>query len=82
MTFVPAVRRALFLGLLVLTSPAWGQGLKEEPHLKLDLSVEQAKLIAQVLGQVACGNVQQLMICNQAAELVGIIKKQAQEQVK
>jgi hypothetical protein len=51
-------------------------------QIRLELSVEQTKLIAQTLGAIGCGNVQQMMVCEQAAELLREIRKQATEQVK
>lgn len=70
--------RSLLLAAVLLW-PAFGQAqqLVAEKVL-LNLPVEDVRLIVQVLGQVGCGNVQQLIVCNRAADLL----RELQTQVK
>ena len=73
------MRLVLALGLLGFASLAQAQ----EP-LKLTLSVttEQAQLIVQTLGAIACQNVTQLAVCQQAVELLRDVREQVKAQAK
>ncbi len=52
------------------------------PGVHLDLTVEQTKLIVETLGAIGCQNVQQLIVCQAAAELRNTIRDQVKGQVK
>ena len=52
------------------------------PRVKLDLSVEHVQLIVQMLGAIGCGTVQQMIVCQQAVDVLGEIRSQAKEQLK
>lgn len=69
----------LALGLLGFASLAQAQEVGE-PKVNLRVSIEQAMLIVQTLGQIGCQNVTQLIICQQAAELLREIREQAKAQ--
>ena len=74
--------RWLVLGLLLCGAPALAQQLPTQPPVTLTISVEQAMLIDQTLGQIGCANVQQLMVCMQALDLRSIIHEQVKAQDK
>lgn len=50
--------------------------------IKLDLQTEQVMLITQLIEQMGCGTVRQLILCQQAAELLKDIRRQAVAQQK
>ena len=55
----------------------------QEPPAKsvnLRLSIEQAMLVTQVLGQIDCHTVTQMMVCNQAIDLLKTIRDQVKAQ--
>lgn len=73
----------IFLSVWVLLSgPAFAQQLPTQPPIRLELSVEQTKLIVETLGAIGCQNVTQLVLCQHAVELLAEIRRQAKEQVK
>ena len=77
------MRHLLFaIGLLGFASCAQAQGLASEPKLTLRITTEQAMLLVQTLGAIGCQNVTQLMVCQQAAELLRDIREQAKMQGK
>ncbi len=55
---------------------------QETPKITLLVTVDQAMLLVQTLGAIGCQNVTQLMVCQQAAELLRDIREQAKLQVK
>ncbi len=74
-------RAVVALAFLGVASLARAQGLpSNEPKLTLQVTVDQAMLIAQTLGAIACPNVTAMMTCQQAAELLRSIKEQARTQ--
>lgn len=76
------MRSVLLAGLLLLGGhDALAQQLPA-PEISLRLSVEQTKLIVQTLGAIGCPNVTQLMVCEQARDLLREIQRQAKEQVR
>jgi hypothetical protein len=75
------VRLLLAIGLL-LSGPVLAQQLPAQPPVKLELTVEQTKLIVETLGAIGCQNVTQLVLCQRAVELLAEIRRQAKEQVK
>ncbi len=52
------------------------------PGVHLDLTVEQTKLIVQTLGAIGCQNVTQLVVCQEAADLLKTLREQAKGQVR
>lgn len=84
-----SVAGALLLGLCGLIPAAAAQQLPPaaalgdaSPGVSLRLTVEQTRLIVQVLGQVGCQNVTQLIVCEDAAALLKEIRTQAASEVK
>ena len=67
---------------LLLGGPALAQQLPEQPKVTLSIEVEQARLIVETLKAIGCGTVAQLMVCNEATELLREMQKQLREQVK
>jgi hypothetical protein len=74
------VRVLLALGLLGFASLAQAQEVV--PKVTLSITVEQAQLIVQTLGQIGCQNVTQLAVCQQAADLLRDMREQIKAQVK
>ena len=74
------MRAALALGLLGFASLAQAQEVA--PKVTLSITVEQAQLIVQTLGQIGCQNVSQLVICQQAADLLRDMREQIKAQVR
>ena len=80
----------LAFGLLGFASCAQAQeivppiyrALIVEPKLTLHVTTDQAMLLVQTLGAIGCQNVTQLMVCQQAAELLREIREQAKMQGK
>jgi hypothetical protein len=72
---------ALALGLLGFASMAQAQGFGE-PKLTLSVTAEQAMLIVQTLEAIGCQSVKQLVVCQQAVELLRDIREQAKAQGK
>ena len=66
---------------LLLGGPALAQ-LERQPKVTLSIEVEQARLIVETLKAINCGTVAQLIICNEAAELLRDMQKQLREQVR
>ncbi len=67
---------------MLLASPAGAQELKQE--LTLKVTVDDAMLIVQVLGQGQCGplTVQALNLCKRMDDLLHSIQEQAKAQVR
>ncbi len=74
------MRIGLVLGLLGFVASAQAQELA--PKLTLSVTTEQAHLIVQTLGAIGCQNVTQLVVCDQAKELLRAIREQATAQQK
>lgn len=85
------MRRLLVAGVLLGLS--WSAGAQqltpaplggEAPGVTLRLTVEQTKLIVDVLGQAQCGalSVSSLALCQSMTELLQEIRRQAREQQK
>ncbi len=74
------MRVLLALGLLGFASLAQAQELKSDPPMMLKVSDDEAKLIAQTLSAISCPNVAQLIVCQQAADLLRSIREQAKAQ--
>jgi hypothetical protein len=69
------------LGLCVPMAQAQ-QSLEKPVMVNLLLTSDQAKLMVETLGQIGCQTVQQMMICQRAAELLRDIQRQVREQIK
>ena len=67
------------LALLLLSAPAFAQ---EPPKVTVSMTVEQAQLVVQTLGQIGCQNVTQMAVCQQAVELLRDMREQLRAQVK
>lgn len=71
----------VLLGLCVGHAQAQ-QPLTVPPQVHLTLTVDEAKLIVETLGQIGCQNVQQMMLCQSAAVVLRSIQSQVREQQK
>ncbi len=68
---------------LCFPQPVQAQQPLEEPRVTLSLTIEQAKLLVETLGQISCQTVaQQLQGCDVAKVLLRDIKRQVLEQQK
>jgi siroheme synthase len=74
---ISGVKKALLL--LLLAAPALAQ---EPPKVTVSMTVEQAQLVVQTLGQIGCQNVTQMAVCQQAVELLRDMREQLRAQVK
>ena len=52
------------------------------PQVRLALTIEEAKLVVDTLGSIACPDVRRLVVCNEAMALLEKIKVQAKEQIR
>ena len=75
--------------LLGLCSTAQAQQLISDPlpltiapRITLSVTIDQAQMVVETLGQIGCQNVQQMMTCQRAAELLRDIQRQVREQQK
>ena len=69
--------------MLLLGGPALAQQpITGVPPLHLQVTVEQAQLVVQTLGAIACQNVTQLVVCQQAVELLASLREQIRAQGK
>lgn len=77
------MRLVLVAALCALAFRAGAQGLPQgKETVTLDLQTEQVLLITQLIEQMGCGTVRQLILCQQAAELLKDIRRQAVAQQK
>jgi siroheme synthase len=74
---ISGVKKAL--ALLLLAAPALAQ---ESPKVTVSMTMEQAQLVVQTLGQIGCQNVTQMAVCQQAVELLRDMREQLRAQVK
>ncbi len=75
------MRRLALAAVLLLGGPALAQQpIAGVPPLHLEVSVEQAQLVVQTLRAIACSNVAQLMVCQEAAELLRSLREQIKGQ--
>ena len=70
------------LVLLGLCSTAQAQQSLEETRVNLSLTIEQAKLVVETLGQISCQTVAQLQGCDVAKVLLRDIQRQVRDQQK
>lgn len=72
---------AAVAGLLLcaLSSPL---GAQQQNPLQLTVTVQQAMLIVETMKAIRCDTVQQMIVCQQAKELLEAIQAQAREQQK
>ena len=75
------MRLLIALGLLGFASLAQAQELGA-PKLTLSVTQEQAQLIVQTLGAIGCQTVTQLVVCQQALELLREVREQARAQLR
>ena len=52
------------------------------PQVHLTVTVEQAQLMVETLGQIGCQNVQQMILCQRAADLLRELQRQVRDQQK
>ena len=74
---IPGVRRVALVLAALLSAPALAE---EPPKVTVSMTVEQAQLVVQTLGQIGCQNVTQLVICQQAVELLREMREQIRKQ--
>ena len=76
------MKQWLFLGGVLLCGHQVlaQQQLPVQPPVTLTIEVEDAKLIVQMLGAIGCQNVQQLIVCERARDLLKKIQDQAKAQ--
>ena len=67
---------------MLLSGSVLAQQLPAQPPVKLELSVDQVKMIVDALPSIGCQNVAQLIVCNKAIALLEEIRRQAREQIK
>ena len=74
------LRLAASLVGLMISSPSMADEVAAQ--VRLTLSAEETRLVVQTLSAIDCGNVQRLMVCNEAVVLLQKIRDQAKEQVR
>ena len=74
------MRGLIVAAVLLLGGPALAQ--QPPPKVTLSIEVDQARLIVDMLGAINCGTVTQLMVCQQAADLLRQMQAQLRAQVK
>jgi hypothetical protein len=75
--------RGLFLaGLLLYGHQALAQQLPAQPPVTLSVEVRDAMLVVETLKAIGCPSVQQLIVCQQAVDLIRKIQDQVKAQEK
>ena len=52
------------------------------PQVHLTVTPEQVQLMVETLGQIGCQNVQQMILCQRAADLLRELQRQVRDQQK
>ena len=77
------MRWPVLAAAVLLAGPALAEELPAPPQtVALTLEVEQVHLIVSTLGAISCQNVTQLVVCQQAADLLRELRRQVKSQVK